>query len=461
MASVRKYLFCLPPWGVFAFLVCLVACADATGPQRDMQTLSPRRIVLPPSDGSIQVLVTQGGPGTQLGPYYDHKIVVQLSASGTSEGVNGNQNSSVHSASIPAGGFQMPDGTWHGCLTINSDEDDRTGWLGSTSARTYVTWRGQMTAWGSCGWNVSDPWTFTGGAVISYARVPVSLNVTSDKDWAKKDSLIIFTAQVTPDTVTNVGANKVPIPLEMLWTWKPDSGPAITGMCDWGSSAILRTCYYKPATSGTMWYTGVANAKSDSAGKHVTVVRCPINDPTDSIVDRPEFRSALKTIWQNSDPDGPIFNRRERGFKGFSRTIGGQTIIENWINKTNLTDTPCRNVGTPSDSAIGKLAYAVHSHPFAKGDSLPSNCRDEKVPSNKYTRYGGQFGGPSANDWALAAADTAPQYVIDKDSLYRAGPITPSDIEYDDASDSYYPKDYLSKYKAWSRKRPDGCDILD
>lgn len=242
------------------------------------------------------------------------------------------------------------------------------------------------------------------------------------------------------------------------WTFVPDDGSASIGVqCPTGSQGSQWTCVYAVPKSGTMridasvHYNHVVKASS-----HVAVVPCPTGD---SLLDDPSIRRMLDSIWKLSHGgDSNLDIRLERGFATWDSS--GTRVIR--LSPTDAQSTPCSTAIANVTPDPGRLEAEYHVHPFVRGDSLPKACEKGKsVPPGSYLRAGGEFVGPSLADWNRTALQPPrPEYVVDRDSIFRALPGVRQ--PYDSASDRFIPdpSDVRRFLTSWPR-RGAGCLVVN
>jgi hypothetical protein len=186
------------------------------------------------------------------------------------------------------------------------------------------------------------------------------------------------------------------------WSFLPDSGTNTT----FGCPAAQNPCKRPIQQSGYMQVKATRASKFRTAKTHVTVVPCPTND---SILDTPNVRKGLDSLWKLSNAEDPVTaNRKERSMKIYDSS---GTIVVRIAPFDSATDGPCKNTLKTPNPVPGILIAQVHTHPAHINDEM--DCEP-----GRRIRYSGQFGGPSWLDWGGATTSTV-QYVIDADNTYR------------------------------------------
>lgn len=254
-------------------------------------------------------------------------------------------------------------------------------------------------------------WAIVNGKLdhkTAHITVP-TLQLKATPAYGKKGDSITFTP------VWSDGAAVTQTPDS--WGWAPDSAPGATQACSAPSGS--HACRTRVQESGTMTVRVTANGLARTASAHVTIVPCPTGD---SILDHPDVRQAMDSIWRLSNADSANRDiRRERVLTVYDS--GGTMVVR--ILQLDSAATPCSTHRIEPVPPPGTLLAAIHVHPFAIGDSLPPSCNDpnDPPPPGTHLAYGYGYGGLSANDWTNT--QTVPkhtEFAFDRDSVYRADP---------------------------------------
>jgi hypothetical protein len=139
---------------------------------------------------------------------------------------------------------------------------------------------------------------------------------------------------------------------------------------------------------------------------------CRTGDP---IVDDPEVSQGLALLWQQSNPDANMWQRKEKA-GWIVEYPAGQFSVLAWTGGTESF--ACGDYPAQSGPSQGKIVGFVHTHPYSVGEAI-ANCQLTQV-----THYKGV---PSGEDRktsirlgaALGMSAPLPGYIIDKDGYYR------------------------------------------
>jgi hypothetical protein len=229
------------------------------------------------------------------------------------------------------------------------------------------------------------------------------------------------------------------------WHWVPaDTTKPRVALTACGTS---KTCTITATESG--W--GVANAVIDgaieTAKDYVEVLGCRTDD---LLLDNVVIRDKLKALWDSSYDSANPSNRRERTMVVYDSA--GVIITRNI--PLDPTATPCKipSITFPNPPP-GTLVADFHTHPFRRGEEVPTSCG--YPPGTIYADEG--YGGLSAKDWRSTLAPTNHSvYAYDADSVYRASSgLTANDFEPHPQTSKIVPKDTVwgPKYRTWVRRQ--------
>ncbi len=274
----------------------------------------------------------------------------------------------------------------------------------------------------------------------AHATVYTNFTLDADKPSAKWGDTVTFVPKIDGSPASAA-----------RWRWVPDDTSTHDNVsCPGGT----QQCKKSMLSSGTMW-AYLDGTPGDSASKHVTV-DCSTRN---SVLDRKDVRDSLATIWTLSNASSSnLASRRERAVAVYDSA--GTIVVK--ILPVDPASTPCMTLQIEPNPRPGTLLMQVHVHPFAVGDSLPSNCKRPGEPALKpgqYKVYGYGYGGLSGADWG--ATQTLPKHPIvafDRDSIYMADPSA----TFKQVNDTTFIPDSISvatKRRVWSR-RGNSCSII-
>lgn len=142
----------------------------------------------------------------------------------------------------------------------------------------------------------------------------------------------------------------------------------------------------------------------------MTVVDCPTGD---SVLDEPNFRRALKELYDSAGTAGPYPQRRELA-GGFYRDPNSDTTI--FAAFVDSLSTPCTfNLPTPFPTSppIPWLVAIPHVHPSDTVEVVPPNTCPKALAGGE-TRPG-----TSPSDDSTAFNSGVAVFAIDKRNVYR------------------------------------------
>lgn len=263
--------------------------------------------------------------------------------------------------------------------------------------------------------------------------VPTELVFSASARFVAPSTTVSFSVSANPNVMPSGGG----MPRRVTaWRWRRAStsynGPDTTAIGWYCTNQTAQSCSLPIKESGTMTVDAIVNGVAQSKSVFINVIPCPTGD---TLVDDFATRSGLTAAWAQSNANGPISLRLERG----STTFDSTSLHVFRLTPVDPGDTPCRNANIPQAPYPGIPIVESHIHPFSVGDSLPSSCNLPNQPPGSYVTYGNKYGGPSGADWHRTWTDSLPEVIGDKDSLYRIYPY-PIDSSQQNGNWVYYPK---------------------
>lgn len=137
-------------------------------------------------------------------------------------------------------------------------------------------------------------------------------------------------------------------------------------------------------------------------------------DTGDAVVDDPQVSEGLQDLWAASNPDAPLYQRRETAGWIVEYPAGQFSIVP---ISTTSSSFGCAEIDVQFP-ATGTIVGFVHTHPYQV---------DETIVDCELTNVQDYTGAPSDEDRvasgllgnALGRAEPLPGYIIDKDGYYR------------------------------------------
>jgi hypothetical protein len=217
-------------------------------------------------------------------------------------------------------------------------------------------------------------------------------------------------------TLLHIDASDVTI---VGWSFLPDATPGGSEQFTDCTENLL-SCAFTPLQDGMIY----ANIKIVGgwvrAEAHVSVIRCPIAEPKDALLNNSQVRAILRSALDASganDPTKPLSARREQGgLIIYNPTTGDYASVASSLP----FNTPCSTgMSSPLVIPAGYIVVAYyHTHPFqtagpwGRADILPVGCGDQAG-----RQYAGRPSGAPNDpdtDWPQAVAQHRQGIYIDK-----------------------------------------------
>jgi len=146
----------------------------------------------------------------------------------------------------------------------------------------------------------------------------------------------------------------------------------------------------------------------------------------DSLLDTPEVRNALKTVWTQSgaERDTIVANHAEYMY-GIYRNPDASLFVD----AVSGTGFPCgidpQQIIVPLTLGTAVLIGTIHPHPFKWGQVYPASCGG-MAGQQYHTSNAQQWNGRASDeDWktsktlSAAAGRSVPGFIIDYDGIYK------------------------------------------
>jgi hypothetical protein len=277
-----------------------------------------------------------------------------------------------------------------------------------------------------CGRTSGTPcYTYTGAFDVTIERPQVEFKVMVSPSAKRQGTATqpVFKAEVTPG---QLGGLAVPF-RTTAWRWVPDGGGELQACLPPPQGTNPASCSYTPTTSGYMYVDAIVNGEEQTRAVYFSVVPCLTGD---SLLDDTRLRRALRDAFDAANPNGPPFDRVERG--GI-RLLMPDGTIQDVLYPRGPADSPCQMLLPPLGQVQGTPILRWHIHPFRPSDPSdplpydpsrvpPSNC-DQLV--NEPWRPGQVFLTRPGPSWPEDYKDSLwPHIVVDKDNVYIVPPGT-------------------------------------
>jgi hypothetical protein len=210
-----------------------------------------------------------------------------------------------------------------------------------------------------------------------------------------------------------------------------------------------------PSSGTAVFFVILHNNYRTTASTHVTVVPCPTKD---SLLNDPDIRKKLDSLWRLSWPDtNNLTNRVERSAMIY-KDATGKIVFE--INSSYSNNTACSST-LPSPPPGATLLRYIHTHPARKDSFVQCDSKTSK-------RYADQFGKPSGDDWRALkdANDLTPGggvigWIIDQDEVLTFDPsgVNIAMVPQPSGDTAAVPTNWRTRNREYYKRRQPGCTL--